>query len=603
MNPSEQQDIKRRYNIVGNCPALNRVLDVALQVAPTDVSVLIVGESGVGKEVIPRIIHENSPRKREKYFAINCGSIPEGTIDSELFGHVKGSFTGAINDSPGYFGVANKGTLFLDEVGELPMATQARLLRVLETGEYIPVGATEVKKTDVRIVAATNVNIRKAISEGRFREDLYYRLNTISIQMPPLRERGEDIVLLFRLFAMQMAEKYHMERVTLDDEAKQILMHYKWPGNVRQLKNVTEQISILSPQRKITAAILETFIPVDSDSTELVSLHKGQEQSHQFEQEREFIYKVLFELRNNVSELSEEVARLKKKMDHGDTTPDKKETTLPVRQPLFLPNESLIRPSQPMAEDAIAEEYVEPAPGETSDEKPALPDSTEEHPATYHQQREQESLNLDKMEKQLLEKALERNDGNRKRAALELGISDRTLYRRLKQYGLTLLVVLITLVTPLTTSCSVSYKFNGASIDYSKTKTIQIADFRIRSAYVWGPMASIFNNQLKDIYANHTKLIQVKRNGDLKIEGEITRYEQRNKSVSSEGYSAMTELSMTVNVRFTNNANHKEDFERQFTATSSYETTQSLNSVQEELVTQMVKEITDQIFNATVANW
>ena len=603
MNPSEQQDIKRRYNIVGNCPALNRVLDVALQVAPTDVSVLIVGESGVGKEVIPRIIHENSPRKRAKYFAINCGSIPEGTIDSELFGHVKGSFTGAINDSPGYFGVANKGTLFLDEVGELPMATQARLLRVLETGEYIPVGATEVKKTDVRIVAATNVNIRKAISEGRFREDLYYRLNTISIQMPPLRERGEDIVLLFRLFAMQMAEKYHMERVTLDDEAKQILMHYKWPGNVRQLKNVTEQISILSPQRKITAAILETFIPVDSDSTELVSLHKGQEQSHQFEQEREFIYKVLFELRNNVSELREEVARLKKKMDHGDTTPDKKETTLPVRQPLFLPNESLIRPSQPMAEDAIAEEYVEPAPGETSDEEPALPDSTEEHPATYHQQREQESLNLDKMEKQMLEKALERNDGNRKRAALELGISDRTLYRRLKQYGLTLLVVLITLVTPLATSCSVSYKFNGASIDYSKTKTIQIADFPIRSAYVWGPMASIFNNQLKDIYANHTKLIQVKRNGDLKIEGEITRYEQRNKSVSSEGYSAMTELSMTVNVRFTNNANHKEDFERQFTATSSYETTQSLNSVQEELVTQMVKEITDQIFNATVANW
>lgn len=603
MNPSEQQDIKRRYNIVGNCPALNRVLDVALQVAPTDVSVLIVGESGVGKEVIPRIIHENSPRKREKYFAINCGSIPEGTIDSELFGHVKGSFTGAINDSPGYFGVANKGTLFLDEVGELPMATQARLLRVLETGEYIPVGATEVKKTDVRIVAATNVNIRKAISEGRFREDLYYRLNTISIQMPPLRERGEDIVLLFRLFAMQMAEKYHMERVTLDDEAKQILMHYKWPGNVRQLKNVTEQISILSPQRKITAAILETFIPVDSDSTDLVSLHKGQEQSHQFEQEREFIYKVLFELRNNVSELREEVARLKKKMDHGDTTPDKKETTLPVRQPLFLPNESLIRPSQPMAEDAIAEEYVEPAPGETSDEEPALPDSTEEHPATYHQQREQESLNLDKMEKQMLEKALERNDGNRKRAALELGISDRTLYRRLKQYGLTLLVVLITLVTPLATSCSVSYKFNGASIDYSKTKTIQIADFPIRSAYVWGPMASIFNNQLKDIYANHTKLIQVKRNGDLKIEGEITRYEQRNKSVSSEGYSAMTELSMTVNVRFTNNANHKEDFERQFTATSSYETTQSLNSVQEELVTQMVKEITDQIFNATVANW
>ena len=236
MKTSELQAIKQRYNIVGNCDALNRVLDVTLKVAPTDLSVLIVGESGVGKEIIPRVIHDNSPRKLGKYFAINCGSIPEGTIDSELFGHVKGSYTGAVSDSPGYFGVANKGTLFLDEVGELPLATQARLLRVLETGEYIPVGATEIKKTDVRIVAATNVNIQKAISEGRFREDLYYRLNTISLQMPPLRERGEDIVLLFRLFAMQMAEKYKMERVTLTDEAKQILMKYKWPGNVRQLK-------------------------------------------------------------------------------------------------------------------------------------------------------------------------------------------------------------------------------------------------------------------------------------------------------------------------------------------------------------------------------
>ena len=219
MDVKELQSIKQRYNIVGNCDALNHVLNVAMQVAPTDLSVLIVGESGVGKEIIPRVIHDSSPRRREKYFAINCGSIPEGTIDSELFGHVKGAFTSAIGDSPGYFGVANKGTLFLDEVGELPLATQVRLLRVLETGEYIPVGATEVRKTDVRIVAATNVNIRQAISEGRFREDLYYRLNSIPIQMPPLRERGEDIVLLFRLFAMETAQKYRMERIQLTDEA------------------------------------------------------------------------------------------------------------------------------------------------------------------------------------------------------------------------------------------------------------------------------------------------------------------------------------------------------------------------------------------------
>lgn len=249
MDTSKLQIIKQRYNVVGNCDALNRALDVALQVAPTDLSVLIIGESGVGKEIIPRVIHDNSPRKREKYFAINCGSIPEGTIDSELFGHEKGSYTGAIGESEGYFGIANKGTLFLDEVGELPMATQARLLRVLETGEYIRVGGQEIRKTNVRIVAATNVNMRKAISEGKFREDLYYRLNTIPINLPPLRERGNDILLLFRLFAMQMAEKYKLPKITLDDEAKQVMLKYKWPGNVRQLKNITEQMSVM-PRRE-----------------------------------------------------------------------------------------------------------------------------------------------------------------------------------------------------------------------------------------------------------------------------------------------------------------------------------------------------------------
>ena len=240
MNTTELQKIKQRYSIVGNDDGLNRALDVALQVAPTDLSVLIVGESGVGKEIIPRIIHDNSPRRREKYFAINCGSIPEGTIDSELFGHEKGSFTGAVGESEGYFGIANRGTIFLDEVGELPQATQARLLRVLETGEYIRVGGTEIRKTDVRIVAATNVNMQKALREGRFREDLYYRLSTIPIQMPPLRNRGADIILLFRLFAMQMAEKYHLPKITLSEEAKERMMRYKWPGNVRQLKNITE---------------------------------------------------------------------------------------------------------------------------------------------------------------------------------------------------------------------------------------------------------------------------------------------------------------------------------------------------------------------------
>ena len=410
MKTSELQSLKQRYNIVGNCEALNRVLDVALQVAPTDLSVLIIGESGVGKEIIPRIIHDNSPRRREKYFAINCGSIPEGTIDSELFGHVKGSFTGAINDSPGYFGVANKGTLFLDEVGELPLATQARLLRVLENGEYIPVGGTEIRKTDVRIVAATNVNIRQAISEGRFREDLYYRLNQVPIQMPSLRERGEDIILLFRLFAMQMAEKYNMDRVVLNDEAKQLLMRYKWPGNVRQLKNITEQISVLSKERTITPEILRQFIPDDKETTQLAPIHPSGG-DHSFENEREILYKILFELRGNVNDMRREMGMLKKQLE--EVKDNTSATPLPTAQlaPIAPYPAPAATPPSHIAEDAIAEEYVEP-------------------------EREPESLNLSEVGKQMLEKALDRNNGNRKKAAQELGISDRTLYRRLKLYGL-----------------------------------------------------------------------------------------------------------------------------------------------------------------------
>ena len=573
MKTSELQSIKQRYNIVGNCEALNSALDDALKVAPIDISVLIIGESGVGKDILPRLIHDNSPRRREKYFAINCGAIPEGTIDSELFGHVKGSFTGAINDSPGYFGVANKGTLFLDEVGELPMATQARLLRVLENGEYIPVGATEVRKTDVRIVAATNVNIEKAISEGRFRGDLYYRLNRVNIQMPALRDRGEDVILLFRLFAMEMSEKYKMDRVTLTDEAKQMLMRYKWPGNIRQLKSVTEQISIFSKERLITPEILAKFIPQDENTTQLATIHH-ENSDHSFENEREILYKILFELRGNVNDMRREMSTLKKQIEDVQSV-----KTISAADPISstqLPSITPIQPISPDLEDAEAEEYVEP-------------------------EKEHESLNLNELGKQMLQKALDRNNGNRKKAAQELGISDRTLYRRLKQYGLVCLIAFCCLFS--FPSCSVSYKFNGASIDYTKIKTIQIAEFPVRSNYVWAPMGAIFNNELKDLFRRSTKLSEVKRNGDLKLEGEITRYEQRNKSVSAEGYSAQTELSMTVNVRFTNNKDHKQDFEKQFTSQKSYDSTLSLNAVQEELVTQMMKDICDQIFNASVAQW
>lgn len=409
MNTRELQQTKQRYNIVGNSDGLNHALDVALQVAPTDLSVLIIGESGVGKEIIPRVIHDNSPRRREKYFAINCGSIPEGTIDSELFGHEKGSFTGAIGESEGYFGIANKGTIFLDEVGELPIATQARLLRVLETGEYIRVGGQEIRKTDVRIVAATNVNMRKAISEGKFREDLFYRLNTIPIQMPPLRERGEDIILLFRLFAMQMAEKYRIPKITLNEEARQIMLQYKWPGNVRQLKNITEQMSVLSEKREIDAETLLHFIPRDQDSTQLATIPNGNG-SPSYESEREILYKILYELRGNVSDLRRDLNNVRKQLEESRqlngasgfqpapiATPNL--PTAPDKQPIQTPLQQV--------EDAEAEEISEP-----------------------------ETLNLNDIGKQLVEKALERNHGNRKKAAQELGISDRTLYRRIKQYGL-----------------------------------------------------------------------------------------------------------------------------------------------------------------------
>lgn len=442
MDTSELQKIKQRYNIVGNSDGLNHALDVALQVAPTDLSVLIIGESGVGKEIIPRVIHDNSPRRREKYFAINCGSIPEGTIDSELFGHEKGSFTGAIGESEGYFGIANKGTIFLDEVGELPIQTQARLLRVLETGEYIRVGGTEIRKTDVRIVAATNVNMRKAVSEGRFREDLYYRLNTIPIQMPALRERGDDILLLFRLFAMQMAEKYRLPKISLSDEAKQIMLKYKWPGNVRQLKNITEQMSVLSREREIDAQTLTQFIPRDEESTQLATIQKDGKDDHNYASERELLYKILYELRGNVSDLRREMNSLRKQLDEarqlggtgGYVSQVQPNTQVaPVSSVSPVPSVSPVSSVPPITDlDELQHIRQEIATGGIRGTyKPEAEDAEIEEI-----KEENENLNLSDLSKQMIEKALERNNGNRKKAAEELGISDRTLYRKINKYKL-----------------------------------------------------------------------------------------------------------------------------------------------------------------------
>ncbi len=405
MNSIDLQAIKRRYNIVGNCDALNHALNIALQVASTDLSVLIVGESGVGKEIIPRLIHDQSPRRRGNYFAINCGSIPEGTIDSELFGHEKGSFTDAITESKGYFGIADKGTLFLDEVGELPIATQARLLRVLETGEYIRVGGQEVLKTDVRIVAATNVNIRKAISEGRFREDLYYRLNTIPIQMPPLRDRGRDILQLFRLFAMQIAERYHLPRITLTEDAERLMLKYKWPGNVRQLKNLTEQISILSEERVINADTLRQFIPDDADTT-LPAL-VAPNANNRYDSERDIIFEMLRRMQTTMESMGHELASLRNQMNSQSLH----------SQSSFINN---YRGNSLGHQTDIEEAQVV----EIKDQEPMA------------EGKPQENLNENDVKRQMTIKALERNGGNREKAASELGISTRTLYRRIKDYGL-----------------------------------------------------------------------------------------------------------------------------------------------------------------------
>lgn len=404
MDLTKIQRIKQRYDIIGNYEGLNRALDVALQVAMTDLSVLITGENGVGKEVFPRLIHDNSARKSKKYFAVNCGSIPEGTIDSELFGHEKGAFTGAIGEREGYFGVANGGTLFLDEVGELPLSTQARLLRVLETGEYIRVGASDVRKTDVRIVAATNVDMVKAISEGKFRQDLYYRLNTIPISIPALRERGEDVYLLFRKFALEMSEKYKMPAIYLTDEAKKVLMSYSWPGNVRQLKNITENMSITSEDREISAGILRRYLPEDPHRGQLVTV-SNDSAGHSFENEREILYQILFDLRRDVSELK----RIVREQQTQGTS------NVPAREYRYVTAEGSILPPE-QSKTEVKEK-----------------DKTKELPADEYVE---ESVTLDDYEREVVKRALERNMGRRKETARALGISERTLYRKIKEYGL-----------------------------------------------------------------------------------------------------------------------------------------------------------------------
>lgn len=407
------QSIKQRFSIIGNFSGLNRAIDIAVQVAPTDLSVLITGESGTGKEAFPQVIHNHSARKHGPYIAVNCGAIPEGTIDSELFGHEKGSFTGATESRKGYFEVADGGTIFLDEVAELPLSTQVRLLRVLETGEFIRVGSSKVQKTNVRVIAASNVDVSKAIEHDRFREDLFYRLNTVPIKIPPLRERGEDIFLLFRKFAVDFAEKYRMPSIRLSNEAKNLLLSYSWPGNVRQLKNITEQISIIESEREISYEVLHAYLP-DYTGVKLPAVIKRDEDKS-FSSEREILYKILFDMKSDMNDLKNLVLDLIKS---GDIDLRFHESNSGVIKNLIRDtgrNDSVVTAGEPQNVDFT------------------------HHSRTHIQDTEEvveESLSLAGKEIEMIKKALEKYNGKRKLAAQELGISERTLYRKIKEYDI-----------------------------------------------------------------------------------------------------------------------------------------------------------------------
>jgi transcriptional regulator with PAS, ATPase and Fis domain len=408
------QNIKQRFGIIGNFEGLNRAIDIAVQVAPTDLSVLITGESGTGKEIFPQVIHSYSTRKHGQYIAVNCGAIPEGTIDSELFGHEKGSFTGASDSRKGYFEVADGGTIFLDEVAELPLSTQVRLLRVLETGEFIRVGSSKVQKTNVRVIAASNVEVPRAIDNGKFREDLFYRLNTVPIKVPALRERGEDIFLLFRKFAVDFAEKYRMPAIRLESEAKNLLLNYGWPGNVRQLKNITEQISIIENERDISAVNLRNYLP-DYGGIKLPAIIR-KDDDKSFSSEREILYKILFDMKNDMNDLKKLVFDL---IRRGDIDVTFQETNSRAIKNLF----------REAKEEAVTHNGTEAPSADFSSHKSINNIQDTEEIV-------EESLSLADKEVEMIKKALEKYNGKRKMAAGELGISERTLYRKIKEYGI-----------------------------------------------------------------------------------------------------------------------------------------------------------------------
>jgi transcriptional regulator with PAS, ATPase and Fis domain len=422
------QPVKQRFGIIGNDPKLNRAIEKAMQVAPTDISVLVTGESGVGKESIPKIIHSLSHRKHAKYIAVNCGAIPEGTIDSELFGHEKGAFTGASSTRSGYFEVADGGTIFLDEVGELPLPTQVRLLRVLENGEFLKVGSSQIQKTDVRIVAATNTKMVKAINNGKFREDLYYRLSTVDINLPPLRERSEDIHLIFRKFASDFAQKYKMPTIRLSPEAIDILLKYRWSGNIRQLRNVAEQISVLEQNREISYATLKNYLP-DMGSN-LPAVIGGKKSEGDFSSEREILYKVLFDMKRDVNDLKKLTLEL---MKSGNAAKVKEENSSLINKIYSEEEEEEDELTSIIERDNSEESQTD---FEVLNISENASEPIKDKYAFAEEIKEEENLSLQQKELELIKKSLEKYQGKRKDAADELGISERTLYRKIKQYNL-----------------------------------------------------------------------------------------------------------------------------------------------------------------------
>ena len=550
-----QQDllaIKQRFGIIGNSPLLNRNIEIAVQVARTDLSVLITGESGVGKEHFPKVIHAFSTRKHGPYFAVNCGAIPEGTIDSELFGHEKGAFTDAKAEHKGYFEIADGGTLFLDEVGELPMQTQVRLLRVLETGEYLRMGSSTVRKTNVRVVAATNLNMRQAIEEGRFREDLYYRLNTVEIRVPALRERKEDIPLLFRKFAVDFCNRYQMPPLSLNDEATRMLQNSYWRGNIRQLKNLAEQMSVIEMDHQINADTLRKYLPHEENRQELVLRTPTQQAGKDYSHEIGILYNLVMQNRKEIEEM-------KALMENG--------------RPL----------------DISRSRDVGEAP---SFERPSR--ETEEILPV-----EESSLRIEDGEKELIRRALELTEGNRKEAAARLGFSERTLYRKIKEYGLCLLFFVICLLP----SCSVSFKLNGANINYQTTHSITIADFPNNAPMVNPNLSNALSEGIRDIYQRQTRLQILRKGGDLELEGSIVGYDLSQGAIGVDSYASESKLTIRVMVRFTNNINPDESFEKTYTAYQTFDSSLLLSDVQDELCATMIKEIADNIYNDTVAKW